>query len=132
MYRIIEQNYEEQKANSSASILPNQKIEHIIFDIMSDLSKKQDQTWKKSNEKKHENLSKYLTNVMCCSNITMDRFKRNMHQTQHRIAKEIFHWEKIGERLQNCQDYHSNLSIFFQVSRVEQNSPLRTVKIKID
>ena len=63
-----------------------------------------------------QNVADYLTNFICNTSVTVDKIEKDLLATQHRIAKELFDWEEIGERLKSCQDYHFNFSQFFQVS----------------
>ena len=81
---------------------------------MNALSKKQTLT-KVPLKAKEENVAEYLTDFLCDTNITEDKSERTLHQTQHRIAKDLFDWEEIGDRLKSCKDYHYNFSLFFQV-----------------
>lgn len=57
-------------------------------------------------------LAEYLTNFICNTSSDIDKSEKDLLAIQHKVAKDLFHWEEVGKRLQSCQDYKQNLSQF--------------------
>ena len=66
--------------------------------------------------KKEENLAEYLSNFICDTSFEISKSERDLLSTQHRIAKDLFDWTEVNSRLQNCENYQANFSLFFEVS----------------
>ena len=67
-------------------------------------------------EKNDQNVAQCLTNFMCNLKSPVDKSEKGLLAKQHRIAKDLFDWEEIANRLKNCQNYSLNFGLFFQVS----------------
>ena len=91
--RILAEYYQKQIKNLTEHIIPEQEIQNIISDVMIHvLSEKQKQILLKPTELVFENdsdqnVATYLTNFICNTSVTVDKFEKDLLATQHRIAK---------------------------------------------
>ena len=97
--------------------LPNSSdLESIISQVLNVvLSSETEEEKELTIEPRSENVADYLRNFICNMSPEVDRDERNLLGIQHMIAKDLFHWEEVGDRLENCQDYQANFSTFLQV-----------------
>ena len=91
--RILAEYHQKQIKNLTEHLIPEQEIQNIISDVMIHvLSEKQKQILLKPTELVFENYSDqnvatYLTNFICNTSVTVDKFEKDLLATQHRIAK---------------------------------------------
>ena len=91
--RILAEYHQKQIKNLTEHIIPEQEIQNIISDVMIHvLSEKQKQILLKPTELVFENdsdqnVATYLTNFICNTSVTVDKFEKDLLATQHRIAK---------------------------------------------
>lgn len=67
----------------------------------------------------NSSLAEYMTNFICNTSSDIDKSERDLLAIQHKVAKDLFHWEEVGKRLQSCQDYKQNLSQFFNENQMK-------------
>ena len=92
--RILAEYHQKQIKNLTEHLIPEQEIQNIISDVMIHvLSEKQKQILLKptelvlENNSDHQNVATYLTNFICNTSVTVDKFEKDLLATQHRIAK---------------------------------------------
>ena len=91
--RILAQYHQKQIKNLTEHLIPELEIQNIISDLMIHvLSEKQKRILLKPTElvlenDSDQNVATYLTNFICNTSVTMDKFEKDLLATQHRIAK---------------------------------------------
>ena len=91
--RILAEYHQKQIKNLTDHLIPEQEIQNIISDLMVHvLSEKQKQILLKPTElvleyDSDQNVASYLTNFICNTSVTVDKFEKDLLATQHRIAK---------------------------------------------
>ena len=92
--RILAEYHQKQIKNLTEHLIPEQEIQNIISDVMIHvLSEKQRQILPKptelvlENDQSDQNVASYLTNFICNTSVTVDKFEKDLLATQHRIAK---------------------------------------------
>ena len=92
--RIIAEYHQKQIKNLTEHLIPEHEIQNIVSDLMIHvLSEKQKQILLKptelvlENDSEDQNVATYLTNFICNTSVTVDKFEKDLLATQHRIAK---------------------------------------------
>ncbi len=110
--------YQETLRHVEDSIPDSSEFEALFSELISVVLSKEAPPSKRPGQEiqvNSENLAGFLTHFMCNMTLLEDKEEHEMFEAQHRIAKNVFDWNEIKDRLNECKNYQTEFSQFFKV-----------------